>query len=235
MAGERVLVVEDDLETRKILVVVLEQAGYTVASADDGEVALLQIEARRPDLIVLDMVMPGMSGWAFLRRLAERAVDVPVIVVSGQYASPAPLGALGGSVAAYLAKPFNMAQLVNTCARVLDPAAARPDRRAERREALILGATLLSPDGRAIAVGHATNLGATGLAIDMAGRLAPGQRIELAVGLPGQLEPLRVTADVMWRSGDGAGLSFVDLSAAARQRIETFLSPASGAKSEPAD
>jgi CheY-like chemotaxis protein len=120
MAGERVLVVDDDAETRRVLVALLTHAGYKVTWAEDGEVALLQIEAREPDLILLDMVMPGMTGWAFIRRLAERGLNPPVVVVSGQYARPKPLGELGTRVAAYLPKPFSRAQLLEACGRAID-------------------------------------------------------------------------------------------------------------------
>jgi CheY-like chemotaxis protein len=119
MAEERILVVEDDDEMRELLVSLLTDAGYKVASARDGEVALIQIEARQPDLILLDMVMPGMTGWAFLRRLIDRGLDVPVVVVSGQYAAPKPLGELSSRVAAYIEKPFDLNQLLETCASAL--------------------------------------------------------------------------------------------------------------------
>jgi CheY-like chemotaxis protein len=227
MAGERVLVIEDDAEIRKVVVSLLTSAGYRVAAAEDGEAALLQVEARAPDLILLDMVMPGMSGWTFLRRLTERGSSIPVVVLSGRYASATPLGELSECVTAYIPKPFDRAQLVETCARVLagnGPEAER-ERRAAVRQPLALGATLLAPDGRPTAVGRVLNLSSRGLAVELAVPLALGNVVEVAVGLPGQAEPLRVTAEVQWSAGGVSGLNFVGLSAVVRQRIEAFLFP----------
>jgi CheY-like chemotaxis protein len=227
MAGERILVVEDDAETRKVLVSLLTLGGYKAVSAEDGEAALLQVEAREPALILLDMVMPGMTGWTFLRRLNERGSTVPVIVLSGRYASPTPLGELSDRVAAYLSKPFDRAALLDTCARVLGGSSptSQSDRRSAQRHALTVDVTLLGPDGQATAVGRVLNLSAHGMAIQVDPPPSPGERIDLAVSLPGRREALRVSAEVRWTAADVSGLNFVDLSDAARRRIDVYLAP----------
>ena len=223
MAGERVLVVEDDAETTKVLVLVLDKAGFVTDTAEDGETALLKIEARKPDLVLLDMVMPGMSGWAFLRHLSERGTPPPIVVVSGHYASPTPLGALGELVRAYVSKPFNMAQLVQTCQRVLAYPEERPEPRAERRrhrrQPLLLGVSLLSFDERLLAVGQVTDLSAGGAQLTVALPLGIGDAVTLAIGLPNAAEPLRVHATVTWSQGTTAGVSFRDLSAEATRLL----------------
>ncbi len=229
MAGERILIVEDDEETRKILALVLTNAGFSPDAADNGETALLKVEARKPDLILLDMVMPGMSGWAFLRHLSQRGTPPPVVVVSGHYASPTPLGALGGLVRGYVSKPFNMAQLVQTCQRVLASKDGRAEPRAERRrlrrQFLVLGVSLLSPEGHILAVGQITDLSVAGAQLTVGLPLQAGDVVVLAIGLPNEATPLTVRATVTWTSGTTAGVAFQELSREGRQRLADVIQP----------
>src|SRR4051794_30959400 len=79
-----VLVVEDEFTIRTMLTDALGDAGYTVFTAADGAEALRHLRSARPDLIVLDMMMPGVSGWQFLeqsRPLLER-MNIPVVILS---------------------------------------------------------------------------------------------------------------------------------------------------------
>ena len=80
----RVLVVEDDEAIRQTLLDVLADGGYTVQGAVDGAEAIEQMEQQRPDLVLLDLHMPGMDGWEFLAIKAGRSglADVPVLVLS---------------------------------------------------------------------------------------------------------------------------------------------------------
>jgi DNA-binding response OmpR family regulator len=120
-----VLVVEDDSPIRLMLADLLADAGYTVAEAIDGFEALEHVRERRPDLIVLDLMMPGMSGWEFLERSRgqlERA-NVPVIVLSairgvGDY--PATLG-----VAAWFTKPLEVKNFLNAVEQLAGPSHTR--------------------------------------------------------------------------------------------------------------
>jgi CheY-like chemotaxis protein len=82
--SRRVLVVEDDAGVRQTLADVLQDVGYMVDGAVDGAEAIEQMERSRPDLVLLDLHMPGMDGWEFLAVKAARSglAEVPVLVLS---------------------------------------------------------------------------------------------------------------------------------------------------------
>ena len=79
----RVLVVDDDTDTRELISLVLSQAGYDVDEAADGFAALAKVSQQRPDAVVTDLRMPGMSGVDLLQRIRRIHGDVPVIIATG--------------------------------------------------------------------------------------------------------------------------------------------------------
>ena len=78
------LVVDDDARLREFMRVNLEMEGYTVREAASAEEALEAIEDQAPDLVLLDVVMPGVDGWQMLQRMQERHGSIPVIMFSGK-------------------------------------------------------------------------------------------------------------------------------------------------------
>jgi two-component system CheB/CheR fusion protein len=84
LAGTTVLIVEDHDDSQDMMRQIVESFGATVHVAEDGQHALKAAQAKRPDLIFCDLLMPGLDGWAFLQRLREipRLCRVPVIAVS---------------------------------------------------------------------------------------------------------------------------------------------------------
>jgi CheY-like chemotaxis protein len=76
------LVVEDDPDLRELLATILEAEDLDVESAENGRQALESMERRRPDLILLDMRMPVMDGWAFCRELDRRGPRPPIVVLT---------------------------------------------------------------------------------------------------------------------------------------------------------
>jgi two-component system, OmpR family, KDP operon response regulator KdpE len=105
-----ILLVEDDAQTRRALTANLEAHGYGVRGAGDGEEALVLWELRRPDLILLDLGLPGMDGLGVLRRI-RRDATTPVIVLSARGQERDKVEALDVGADDYLAKPFGMAEL----------------------------------------------------------------------------------------------------------------------------
>ena len=88
--GNVVLIVDDDSDLRQLLATVLRADGLEVDGAANGKQALAVMERRRPDVILLDMRMPVMDGWAFCREL-DRKDDRPAIIVMTAAPSPAAL------------------------------------------------------------------------------------------------------------------------------------------------
>ena len=78
-----VLVIDDDPDVRGFIVEALEEQGYTVREAADGHEGIAEVERETPDLIVLDFIMPGLSGADVARHLRDRNPDLPILFVSG--------------------------------------------------------------------------------------------------------------------------------------------------------
>jgi len=102
-----VLVVEDDPSVRKLLETVLEEDGYEVILAQDGLEGLAKVAMRRPDLMVLDVMMPDVGGLRVLDQMEEEGIRIPVVVITGkEEALPALRERLGA--ANVFGKPFDL-------------------------------------------------------------------------------------------------------------------------------
>ena len=110
-------------DTREMYALYLNMVGYRVDTAEDGHEAILKARALRPDLVVMDLQMPKLDGWAAIRELQSRAetAAIPVIVLTGHdfkaYLKPA---ALAAGVVSYLMKPCfpeQLAREVGACLR----------------------------------------------------------------------------------------------------------------------
>jgi PAS domain S-box-containing protein len=113
----RVLVVDDDPDVRGFIVASLEDLGYSVAEAADGEAALAEFRNRAPDLVVLDFLMPGMSGAEVARALLAERPEQPILFVSGYSETDAIRAAAPD--ASLLAKPFRADALDAAVRKVL--------------------------------------------------------------------------------------------------------------------
>jgi DNA-binding response OmpR family regulator len=107
----RVLVVDDEPRILKFLIVRLKFAGYEVLTASGGMEALEQLQAQEPDMLVLDVVMPGMDGFETLRQIRAFS-SVPVIILSAKETNSDKIKGLELGADDYLAKPFSPDELV---------------------------------------------------------------------------------------------------------------------------
>lgn len=116
----KILIVEDEPDLRRLLHVVIERAGYTVVEAPSGERALEVLADESPDLVVLDVGLPKMDGWAVLEHIRSQGAT-PVVMLSAH--GPAERErALAAGASDYLAKPFSRAVIVQTFDRLLGSA-----------------------------------------------------------------------------------------------------------------
>jgi DNA-binding response OmpR family regulator len=104
----RILVIDDDPDIREAVTEVLSLEGHEVVTASEGEQGLVRCRLLRPDLVLLDLMMPGMNGWDFLKALRrdELLGRVPVVVVSALGRVPEL------PVSGYLPKPFGLDALI---------------------------------------------------------------------------------------------------------------------------
>jgi CheY-like chemotaxis protein len=114
----RILVIDDDSDIREVVAEALAFEGHEVAGARDGAEGLARCHAFRPDLVVLDLMMPGMNGWEFRRAQLRDPVlaRIPVLVVTALGHDP------DIEVAAVLPKPFRLDDLLAHVRRLTDAA-----------------------------------------------------------------------------------------------------------------
>jgi CheY-like chemotaxis protein len=118
-------VVDDERATRELITRGLEKEGFRVLAAGSGEEALRLAREKKPDVISLDVLMPGMDGWTVLRALKADPVTAPIPVVMVSMLDDRDLGhALGASD--YLTKPFDRQKLVTALRRYRREGALRP-------------------------------------------------------------------------------------------------------------
>jgi CheY-like chemotaxis protein len=115
----RVLVVDDDPSIRRMIMAALRRDGYTFSEAANGKEALEAMRHDRPDVVILDLMMPMVSGWDVLRERSEDSdlLSIPVIVVSANRSSELAT-AMDKGICAFLPKPFDitaLSSLVRSC------------------------------------------------------------------------------------------------------------------------
>jgi DNA-binding response OmpR family regulator len=135
----RLLLVEDDKTLRQALSFNLSREGYEVATAADGESALEAARSGRQDLILLDVMLPGMSGVEVLRVLRREGVSTPVIILSAKGDEIDRVVGLQVGADDYVAKPFSRPELLARIEAVLRRERRRGDEPAESHEDLAFG------------------------------------------------------------------------------------------------
>jgi DNA-binding response OmpR family regulator len=120
----RVLIVDDEPDVLLLLRIELEAEGYETVLAADGETAMRRIAEERPDVVLLDVMMPVVDGWGVLRRLSDTGSTTRVIVLSAKANDSDVVRALELGAHEYVTKPFDAAALLLTVAHVLSSAPA---------------------------------------------------------------------------------------------------------------
>ncbi|MFN8496644.1 MAG: response regulator transcription factor [Anaerolineae bacterium] len=126
---QTILIVDDETKLRQMIRVYLEQEGYRVVEAANGREAMYVARYEKPDLIILDLMMPEMGGYEFMRAYSKEA-DTPVIMLTAKVEDTDKILGLEVGADDYITKPFNVRELIARVRAVLrrsGRAAAEPD------------------------------------------------------------------------------------------------------------
>ncbi|HEX5538228.1 MAG TPA: response regulator [Methylophilaceae bacterium] len=115
MAIQKILVVDDSATDRFVLTEMLEKAGFTVITAENGEECLAKVDAEMPDLVVMDVIMPGLNGFQATRALSKnpQTAHIPVIMCTGKEQATDRLWALRQGAKDCVIKPVDAQELIS--------------------------------------------------------------------------------------------------------------------------
>ena len=230
---KRILVVDDEEDVQVLICRILRDVGYEVDGASDGGEAIEKISAQRPDLLVLDLMMPGIDGWGVLEHLQHVPDAPPVVVVTARADYGSFTRGVREGAAAYVFKPFRFHELVATCQKILLSGVRRSvvadERRKHVRRALMVDVKVLSKERAPIALGELVNLGPGGAQVDLGVPLEVGDSVRIAFHSPAGGFPLSLEGRVSWRGsaprGYSHGLAFVGLSPDEETALAELLKP----------
>ena len=155
--SQRVLLVDDEQHIIDLVRLYLEREGFQVASAGDGRVALEKLLADPPDLVVLDLMLPGLDGREVCRRLRAES-DLPVIMLTARDDDVDKIVGLELGADDYLTKPFNPRELLARIRAILRRSAGRRNAAADE-QALVIGNLRIDPQQhRVLLDGHEIRL-----------------------------------------------------------------------------
>lgn len=158
----KVLVVDDEAEIRVALCALLEASSYTVVLAGDGREGLRLLHEERPDIVVLDVTMPGLDGWQTLERIRD-VTDVPVLMLTAHGRELEKVRGLMGGADDYLTKPFGNRELL------------------ARISALLRRPVMRSIEPQEVRVFGELEIDVTRRQVTRAGKIVPLTRLEFAL------------------------------------------------------
>ena len=123
---KKILVVDDEDDILNFLELVLSEKGYDVATASGGQEALTKAQLERPDLVLLDIMMPQMDGWEVLKLLCvdEDTAEVPVAMLSARTEARDRVQGLQEGAIDYICKPFSLSELLGKIEAIFSQAGA---------------------------------------------------------------------------------------------------------------
>jgi two-component system response regulator ArlR len=113
MADEKILIVEDDATIARFVELELMHVGYSVRKAADGPSGLAAVEAEEPDVLVLDLMLPGIDGIEVARRLREQKYDFPILMLTARAETQDVVSGFDAGADDYLRKPFEIPELLS--------------------------------------------------------------------------------------------------------------------------
>jgi two-component system, OmpR family, alkaline phosphatase synthesis response regulator PhoP len=143
----QILIVDDERNIVELIDLYVKQAGYRTLHAHDGPTALRMVETHKPDLIVLDLMLPGLDGWDVCKRVRANS-DTPIIMLTARDDAVDKIIGLELGADDYLTKPFNPRELTARIKAILRRTAGPP--RASRRH--VLGRAVIDIDSRTLTI-----------------------------------------------------------------------------------
>jgi len=195
-----ILIVEDEPSIAEVVSLYLKRAGYQVLVAADGQTALEALEKRLPELVILDIMLPGVDGFAITRWLRDRS-DVPIIMLTSRGEESDRIAGLEMGADDYVVKPFSPQELVSRIRAVLRRASGSDG--AGMGAPLVLGDLRIEPQTRDVTA-HGQPVILTAKEFDLLYHLARHPRqvftrdqlLEAVWGLSDYIDPSTVTVHV---------------------------------------
>ena len=202
----KILVVDDDLELRRLIAFALRESGYLVLEAGDGDAALQAFERERPDLAILDVNLPRRNGFDVLHAVRQSGSRAPVMMLTVRSSEEDQVRGLDLGADDYLAKPFSPRTLLARVRALLRRAGAPGDAR------LAAGDLLLDTERQSVAIGGAEPVRLTELEFRL---------LQLLIANAGHTLPVgRLTVHVWGRRGVGDRHMLKQLVHRLRRKIE---------------
>ncbi|MBI2216486.1 MAG: response regulator [Candidatus Rokubacteria bacterium] len=224
----RVLVVEDEQPLCQVFGEFFRGLGYQPVMTHTAEAALKTLESERPDAVLLDIYLPGMSGLEFLKLMANRGVSVPVVAISGIATEAQARECLQLGAVDFVGKPVLLERLGETFAsierRAGTPAAAlrSHDRRRATRAAVSLPVWARGADGTEWE-GTTIDVSAVGARIRPDGEVRTRGPVRLTLALPDGQEPLEIAAVLARHDGRTYACDFLEATEAQRARLRGLV------------
>jgi DNA-binding response OmpR family regulator len=151
LAGRRILIIEDEEGITQLVRLYLEEAGAEVLAATDGIIGLEMHVRERPDLIILDVMLPGLDGWEVCRRIREVA-STPIVMLTARALEGHRIRGLDLGADDYVTKPFSPRELVSRIRAILRRVAAEHSGNPQHPDRLTYSGLVIVPDARRVEV-----------------------------------------------------------------------------------
>jgi DNA-binding response OmpR family regulator len=200
MSSTEIMIVEDEPSIAEVVSLYLKRAGYQVTSLNDGKTALKRLEQQMPDLLVLDLMLPGIDGLAITRWVRDRS-DLPIIMLTARRAEGDRIAGLEMGADDYVVKPFSPQELVSRVRAVLRR--TQNSVQASSEQAVVFADLKIDPQTRLVTIGE-QEISLTAKEFDMLWVLAchprqvfsRDQLLENVWGLADYIDPGTVTVHI---------------------------------------